>query len=131
VVRYVGKAQQLYHGLGSAASGIPALQEGSDAVNMTSLRLYEKLRLYSPLGLLFEPGANMPPNATVGLPLCLLCQSRSEMPPAKVGWVKPDGETRLFMICGSCDDGEDDVALERRIIEKVSEQAPAALVAAT
>ena len=95
---------------------------------MTPLRLYEKLRLYSPLGLLFEPGANMPPNATVGLPLCLLCQSRSELPPSKIGWLKADDANRLFMICGDCGFDIDDVTLERRIVERISEPA---LVAAT
>ena len=36
---------------------------------MHAIRIYEKLRLYQPLGLLFEPDATMPQGATADLPL--------------------------------------------------------------
>jgi hypothetical protein len=89
-----------------------------------AVRIYEKLRLYQPLGLLFEPGANMPSGATADLPPCILCQRRSQLPPATVGWLRADNETRLFQVCGDCDCPEDE--LERRVIERVSEPAAAA-----
>jgi hypothetical protein len=88
-------------------------------MSLHAIRLYEKLRLYQPLGLLFEPDAQMPPNATVGLPLCLLCQSRSELPPAKVGWAKPDGEPKLFMVCQDCGFDLSDAELEKKIVERI------------
>jgi hypothetical protein len=93
-------------------------------MTMHAIRIYEKLRLYQPLGLLFEPGAAMPQSATADLPPCLLCQRRSPLPPAKVGWLQADDETRLFQVCADCDGPEDE--LERRIVEKVSEREPAA-----
>jgi hypothetical protein len=93
-------------------------------MTMHALRLYEKLRLYQPLGLLFQPDANMPPGATAALPPCIVCQRRSQLPPAKVGWLRADDETRLFQVCADCDCPEDE--LERRIVEQVSEPAAAA-----
>jgi hypothetical protein len=95
------------------------LPETRTAMTIHAIRIYEKLRLYQPLGLLFEPGANMPFSATVDLPPCLLCQRRSQLPPAKVGWLGAANEPRLFLVCGDCDCSEDE--LERRIIERVSE----------
>ena len=92
-------------------------------MTMHAIRIYEKLRLYQPLGLLFEPSANMPPGATADMPPCILCQRRSQLPPAMVGWLRGD-EPRLFQVCGDCDCPEDE--LERRIIERVSEPAAAA-----
>jgi hypothetical protein len=93
-------------------------------MTMHAIRIYEKLRLYQPLGLLFEPGANMPPGATADLPPCIVCQRRSQLPPAKVGWLRADNETRLFQVCGDCDCP--DPELEAKIVEKVSEPATAA-----
>jgi hypothetical protein len=90
-------------------------------MTMHALRIYEKLRLFQPLGFLFEPGANMPPGATAEMPSCLLCQRRSRLPPAKVGWM--GAEPRLFQICADCDGPED--KLERQIVEGVSEPATA------
>ena len=90
---------------------------------MHAIRIYEKLRLYQPLGLLFEPGANMPPGATADLPPCIICHPRSQLPPAVVGWLRADNETRLFQVCADCDGRE--AELERRIVEKVSEREPA------
>jgi hypothetical protein len=87
-------------------------------MTMHALRLYEKLRLFQPLGLLFEPGATMPQGATAEMPSCLLCGNRSHLPPAKVGYLRGD-EPRLFQVCADCDRSEDE--LERRIIERVSE----------
>jgi hypothetical protein len=84
-----------------------------------TIRIYERLRLYQPLGLLFQPEANMPPGATAEMPACLLCESQSNLPPAKMGWLRGDDETRLFLVCADCD-GDD---IERRIIEKVMETA--------
>jgi hypothetical protein len=89
------------------------------AMTMHAIRIYEKLRLYQPLGLLFEPGANMPPGATADLPPCIICQQRSQLPPAKVGWLRADNETRLFQVCADCDCPDDE--LEKRIVERVSE----------
>jgi hypothetical protein len=93
-------------------------------MTMHAIRIYEKLKLYQPLGLLFEPGANMPPGATADLPLCLIWQRRSQLPPAKVGWLRADNETRLFLVCGDCDCPDDE--LERRIVGRVSQRVPAA-----
>jgi hypothetical protein len=87
-------------------------------MTMHALRLYEKLRLFQPLGLLFEPGATMPQGATAEMPSCLLCGNRSHVPPAKVGYLRGD-EPRPFQVCADCDCPEDE--LERRIIERVSE----------
>jgi hypothetical protein len=92
-------------------------------MTMHAIRIYEKLRLYQPLGLLFEPGANMPPGETAEMPPCLLCGNQSSLPPAKVGYLRADNETRLFQVCGDCDGPEDE--LERRIVERVSEPATA------
>jgi hypothetical protein len=86
-----------------------------------ALRLYERLRLYQPLGFLFQPDANMPHSVTAEMPACLLCGSRSQLPPAKVGYLRADDETRLFLVCADCDCS--DAELEERIIEKVSEPA--------
>jgi hypothetical protein len=61
----------------------------------------------------------MPPGATADLPPCIICQRRSQLPPAKVGWLQADNETRLFQICADCDGA--DAELERRIVERVSE----------
>jgi hypothetical protein len=93
-------------------------------MTMHAIRIYEKLRLYQPLGLLFKPDVNMPPGATAEMPPCIVCQRRSQLPPAKVGWLRADNETRLFQVCAECDGPEDE--LERRIVEKVSEREPAA-----
>ena len=93
-------------------------------MTMPAIRIYEKLRLYQPLGLLFKPDVNMPPGATADLPLCLICQRRSQLPPAKVGWLRADDETRLFQVCADCDGPEDE--LERKIVEQISEPATAA-----
>ena len=91
-------------------------------MTVPAIRLYEKLRLFQPLGFLFEPGVDMPPGATAEMPPCLLCGKPSSLPPAKVGWL--GAEPRLFQVCGDCDCPEDE--LERRIIERVSEPAAAA-----
>jgi hypothetical protein len=95
------------------------LDQGPKIMTMPALRLYEKLRLYQPLGFLFEPGATMPQGATAEMPSCLLCGNRSHLPPANVGWLRADDETRLFLVCADCDCPEDE--LERRIVERVSE----------
>jgi hypothetical protein len=88
-------------------------------MTMHALRLYEKLRLYQPLGLLFEPDANMQSDATAAMPACLLCGNWSQLPPARMGWLDAGDEKRLFQICGDCDGS--DAELERRIVERVSE----------
>jgi hypothetical protein len=56
-------------------------------MTMHAIRIYEKLRLFQPLGFLFEPGVDMPPGATAEMPPCLLCGKPSSLPPAKVGWL--------------------------------------------
>ena len=88
-------------------------------MTMHAIRIYEKLKFYQPLGLLFEPDANMPQGATADLPLCLICQRQSQLPPAKVGWLRADNETRLFQVCGECDCPDDE--LEKRIVAKITE----------
>jgi hypothetical protein len=88
---------------------------------MNMLRLYEKLRLYQPLGCLFQPDASMPPGATAEMPPCLLCQLRSRLPPAKVGWIAAGDETRLFVVCGDCGFDHSDAEIEQLVVEKVTE----------
>ena len=89
-----------------------------------AIRLYEKLRLYQPLGFLFQPETNMPSGATTEMPSCLLCGRRSNLPPAKVGYLRSDNETRLFQVCGDCDCP--DPELEERIVEKATKREPIA-----
>jgi hypothetical protein len=90
-----------------------------------AIRLFEKIRLFTPMGLLFQPGADhLPHEATVALPPCLLCNKKSKLPPSQTGWIQCD-EPRLFMVCGDCGFDCDDAELERKIIERVSEPIPA------
>jgi hypothetical protein len=91
------------------------LTEDRAAMNM--LRLYEKLRLYQPLGCLFQPDASMPEGSTVAMPSCLLCGDRSNLPPAKTGYLRGD-EPRLFQICADCDC--DQAEIERKVAEPVA-----------
>jgi hypothetical protein len=85
------------------------------------LRLYEKLRLFQPLGCLFEPGVAHMPDKTAAMPSCLLCGTRSALPPSKVGWVKADDETRLFLVCGDCGFDRSDDEIEKLVIARVVE----------
>ena len=94
-------------------------------MTLHAIRLYEKLRLYQPLGFLFQPEANMPSGVTAEMPSCLLCGRRSNLPPAKVGYLRGD-EPRLFQICGDCGFDHSDGELERKIIALVSGPAIAA-----
>jgi hypothetical protein len=91
-----------------------------------AIRLYEKLRLFQPLGFLFEPGASHMPDETAAMPSCLLCGSQSRLPPAKVGWIKTDNETRLVLICGDCGFDCSDAELEKKVVERVIEPVPIA-----
>ena len=61
----------------------------------------------------------MPANAVVDIPPCLICGSRSDLPPS---WLRDDddGKTKLFVICGECGFDRDDAELERRVMAKVS-----------
>ena len=52
-------------------------------------RIYERLRLYQPLGFLFQPDANMPHSATAEMPSCLLCGSRSQLPHPRSAGFEP------------------------------------------
>jgi hypothetical protein len=119
VVSKKNEEAERYHEFGSPASLVSVLTEDRNA--MTVLRLYEKLRLYQPLGCLFQPDVNMPPGATTETPACLLCHHRSRLPPAKVGWIDAGEKTRLFLVCGDCGLDHSDAEIERRVVEKVSE----------
>jgi hypothetical protein len=90
-------------------------------MTMHALRIYEKLRLYQPLGFLFQPDANMQSDATAAMPACLLCHQRSQLPPAKVGWLDAGDETRLFLVCGDCGFDRSDAEIEKLVVERVSE----------
>jgi hypothetical protein len=90
-------------------------------MTLSAIRLYEKLRLYQPLGFLFEPGdAATMPGATAEMPPCLICGNRSHLPPAKVGWLDAGDETRLFLVCGDCGFDRSDAEIEKLIVERVS-----------
>jgi hypothetical protein len=87
-----------------------------------AIRIFERLRLYSPLGLLFEPGtSHMPPDATAPMPACLLCNKKSKVPPSQMGWLQAGDEPRLYMVCGDCGFDRDDAEIQRSIVEKVTE----------
>lgn len=87
------------------------------SIPASAVRLYERLQLFQPLGFLFEPGATMPSGALVDIPPCLLCEKQSDLPPSRVGWLRPG---RLFLICGDCGFDRDDNEIERRVVTKVS-----------
>jgi hypothetical protein len=91
-----------------------------------AIRLYEKLRLFQPLGFLFEPGASHMPDETAAAPSCLLCRQQSELPPSKVGWVKANDGIRLLLVCGDCGFDRSDDELEKLVIGRVSEPIPIA-----
>jgi hypothetical protein len=95
-------ATQGYHAGRVARHWISGLDSRIEA--MLALRLYEKIRLFQPMGCLFQPGAttNLPPGATAEMPSCLLCGTRSSLPPAKVDWIAAGDEQRLFLVCGDC-----------------------------
>jgi hypothetical protein len=57
------------------------------------------------------------------MPSCLLCGTRSSLPPAKVGYLRSD-EPRLFQICADCD--ADQAEIERKVTERVTEPVPVA-----
>jgi hypothetical protein len=84
------------------------------------------IRLYQAIGLSFPPGAPHMPSlrATVPLPNCLLCDGPAS-PPSRMGYLATPDRQAVFVCCGGCSDC-DDLELERRIVERVSEPVAAA-----
>jgi hypothetical protein len=103
------------------ATSVSALTTRSETITF-AIRIFERLRLYSPLGLLFEPGtSHMPPDATTPMPVCLLCNKKSKLPSSHTGWLQADDEPRLYMVCGDCGFDRDEAEIQRNIVEKVTE----------
>ena len=82
------------------------------------------VRLFEPISLLFPESAMLPLSATVLSPVCLLCGDPAS-PPSRMGTLATPDRQAVFVCCGGCSDC-DDLELERRIIERVSEPVAAA-----
>jgi hypothetical protein len=81
------------------------------------------VRIYDAISLVFPTGADHMPQTAVEPPPCALCDGRSRLPPARLGWAA-NGETeRLFLVCDSCGWDLSDDEIERRILELVTASA--------